>query len=191
MTTRALVIVDVQHDFCEGGSLPVDGGIETARRINEYVLEHRGEYGHVVATADWHHDPGAHWSENPDFVQSWPVHCAVGTRGAEFRPEIGDALDEVAAVFRKGQHEAAYSGFEGHTDEEGRPVTLAGWLRERGVDSLDVVGIATDHCVRATALDAAREGFTTRVLLDLTAGVAPATTKAAVQQLRETGVEVV
>ncbi|WP_153393599.1 isochorismatase family protein [Ornithinicoccus halotolerans] len=189
MSSRALLIVDVQHDFCEGGSMGVDGGIETARRINEHLLRHRGEYDQVVATADWHHDPGAHWSEEPDFVDSWPVHCAAGTRGAEFRPEIVDAL-QVAAVFRKGHHDAAYSGFEGHTEEAGRSVALADWLRERGVDTVDVVGIATDHCVRATALDSARMGFTTRVLLDLTAGVAPETTTAAVGQMREAGVDV-
>ncbi|HKJ10940.1 MAG TPA: isochorismatase family protein [Ornithinimicrobium sp.] len=189
--TRALVIVDVQHDFCEGGSMAVDGGIEVASRISEYVGARGEEYAAVVATADWHVDPGDHWSSEPDFETSWPVHCEVGTDGAEFRPELAPALEAVQAVFRKGEYIAAYSGFEGSTEVDGEPVQLAAWLRDAGVDAVDVVGIATDHCVRATALDSAREGFDTRVLLGLTAGVAPDTTAAALERMSEEGVTLV
>ena len=174
---RALVIVDVQHDFCEGGSLPVTGGIAVAQRISDHVGRHLADYEAVVATADWHVDPGSHWSSTPDFAESWPVHCEVGTEGADFRPELDGALAHVEAVFRKGEHTAAYSGFEGSLEVDGgSTIGLEQWLRQRGVEAVDVVGIATDYCVRATALDAVHTGFETRVLLDLTAGVTPATT---------------
>lgn len=185
--SRALIIVDVQLDFCEGGSLAVEGGRAVAAGITEHVLAHGQEYAAVVATADWHIDPGDHWSDSPDFVDSWPVHCEAGTSGAEFRPELAGALDHVQAVFRKGQYEAAYSGFEGSTEVHGEQVGLAEWLQERDVTEIDVVGIATDHCVRATALDSLAHELDTTVLLDLTAGVAPETTKTALEQLRAAG----
>jgi nicotinamidase/pyrazinamidase len=114
------------------------------------------------------------------------VHCVVGTDGAEFHTQL--ETDEIEETFHKGAYQAAYSGFEGTTTGG---VTLADWLREHGVEILDVVGIATDHCVRATALDAQRAGFRTRVLLDLTAGVAIPTTEKAVQDLRDAGIELV
>ena len=180
---RALVIVDVQNDFCEGGSLAVAGGAAVAAGIS-LVLDKAGDrWDHVVATKDWHIDPGAHFSADPDFVESWPAHCVVGTGGAEFHPEL--RTDRIEAVFHKGEHAAAYSGFEGHT-EAGE--TLADWLRSRDVFEVEVVGIATDHCVRATALDARAAGFDTTVLLELTAGVAQATTDAALQEFRTASV---
>ena len=180
---RALVIVDVQNDFCEGGSLAVAGGAAVAAGIS-LVLDKAGDrWDHVVATKDWHIDPGAHFSAHPDFVESWPAHCVVGTGGADFHPEL--RTDRIEAVFHKGEHAAAYSGFEGHT-EAGE--TLADWLRSRGVTEVEVVGIATDHCVRATALDARGAGFDTTVLLELTAGVAQATTDAALQEFRTASV---
>ncbi|TQM02054.1 nicotinamidase [Pseudonocardia kunmingensis] len=178
---RALIVVDVQNDFCEGGSLAVTGGAATAAAISGWMRE--GGYDHVVATRDHHVDPGAHFSDTPDFVDSWPPHCRTGTPGASFHPELDVAPLE--AVFSKGEHEAAYSGFEG-TDTAG--TGLADWLQARGVDAVDLVGIATDHCVRATALDAVAAGFTTTVLLDLCAGVAPESTERALEQLRAAGV---
>lgn len=186
-STRALVIVDVQNDFCEGGSLAVAGGAEVARLVTEHVSRHAADYDHVVATADWHIDPGDHFSQRPDYVDTWPVHCVAGSEGAEFHPRLAGALGHVEAVFRKGEHAAAYSGFEGRSDDDDH-VPLADWLRHRGVAQVDVVGIATDHCVRATALDARREGLHTTVLLDLTAGVARGTTDAALAELSEAGV---
>jgi nicotinamidase/pyrazinamidase len=180
---RALIIVDVQNDFCEGGSLAVAGGAAVARAIGEHVASQPG-YGHVVATKDFHLDPGAHFSDHPDYAASWPRHCVAGTPGAEFHPDLDTRA--VEAVFLKGAHAAAYSGFEG-ADEAGTP--LADWLRNRGVDEVDVVGIATDYCVHATAADAARAGFTTRVLLGLTAGVAPESTAKAIEDLQAAGVK--
>ena len=187
--SRALVIVDVQNDFCEGGSLAVTGGAEVARRISEHVVAHLDDYAAVVATADWHDDPGAHFSVDPDFVDSWPAHCRIGSDGALFHPAAEPAFEHVEAIFRKGHHSAAYSGFEGFTVEADRKVALADWLRDRAIEQVDVVGIATDHCVRATALDSADEGFETTVLLDLTAGVGPDTTRAALAELAAAGVE--
>jgi nicotinamidase/pyrazinamidase len=139
----------------------------------------------VVATKDHHVDPGEHWSSEPDFATSWPVHCEVGTDGEQFHPDLDPTPFE--AVFLKGRHEAAYSGFEGH-DHDG--ATLADWLRRRGVTEVDVCGLATDHCVRATALDAVAAGFDTRLLSRLCAGVAPETTTAALSDLEAHGVQV-
>jgi nicotinamidase/pyrazinamidase len=182
---RALIIVDVQNDFCEGGSLAVAGGAAVARSISSLLADGGHGYGHVVATKDYHIDPGSHFADNPDYAHSWPVHCVAGSPGSEFHPEL--ATERIDAVFRKGAHAAAYSGFEG-TDDAGTP--LADWLRAHGVDAVDVVGIATDYCVRATAADAAANGFSTRVLLGLTAGVAPGTTAEAITELRDAGVGV-
>ena len=180
--TRALIVVDVQNDFCEGGSLAVAGGAAVAAAISDHMRTADGEYAHIVATRDHHIDPGAHFGDSPDYVTSWPPHCVVGTGGEDFHPALD--TDRIEAVFTKGAHHAAYSGFEGAAGGVG----LAAWLRMRDVTDVDVVGIATDHCVRATALDAVRAGLGTAVLLDLTAGVAPGTTDAALSQLRAAGV---
>ncbi|MEZ5150496.1 isochorismatase family protein [Rhodococcus zopfii] len=184
--TRALIVVDVQNDFCEGGALAVAGGAAVATDLSRYLADTTGLYAHVVATRDHHIDPGDHFSDEPDFVDSWPPHCRVGTPGAEFHPALD--LSRVEAVFSKGAFEAAYSGFEG-TGEAGE--SLTDWLRERAVTAVDVVGIATDHCVRATTLDAVEAGFATRVLLRYTAGVSDVTVEAALTRLREAGVELV
>ncbi|MEV4440042.1 isochorismatase family protein [Streptomyces sp. NPDC049577] len=185
---RALIIVDVQNDFCEGGSLAVAGGADVAAAITDLVGEAPAGYAHVVATRDHHIEPGGHFSDHPDFERSWPPHCVAGTEGNSFHPNLAPVIASgaIEAVFDKGAYSAAYSGFEG-TDENG--TGLADWLRERDVTEVDVVGIATDHCVRATALDARRAGFATQVLLDLTAGVAPHTTQQALEELRDAGVE--
>ncbi|MPZ60971.1 MAG: isochorismatase family protein [Propionibacteriales bacterium] len=190
--TSALIVVDVQNDFCEGGSLAVAGGAEVAFRLGGLLHTwHEAEpderqYSHVVATRDHHIDPGEHFSANPDFVESWPPHCVVGTEGAAFHPNLDPQPFD--AVFLKGDYVAAYSGFEG---EAGGGTPLADWLREHGVDTVDVCGLATDHCVRATALDARKEGFTTRVLLEYSAGVAVDTTERAITDMRTAGVEIV
>jgi nicotinamidase/pyrazinamidase len=183
--SRALIIVDVQNDFCEGGSLAVAGGADVAAGISRLLSTEAGRWDHIVATKDHHVDPGDHFGDPPDFVTSWPAHCVVGTGGEDFHPGLD--TDRIESVFTKGAHEAAYSGFEGNAGGVG----LAAWLRMRDVSDVDVVGIATDHCVRATALDAVREGFGTAVLLDLTAGVARATTDDALAQLRAAGVKLI
>ncbi len=204
MSTRALIVVDVQNDFCEGGSLAVAGGAAVAAAVADHIAAHRRDYATVVATADWHIDPGAHFSDTPDYVDSWPVHCVAGTPGAAFHPGLEPALPHVEAVFYKGEYAAAYSGFEGVTQGtgevgpqagsgesagHGERVGLGEWLSDAGVDEVDIVGIATDYCVRATARDALAAGLKTRVLLDLTAGVAPESTSRTLADLREAGAE--
>ncbi|MDQ6873872.1 MAG: isochorismatase family protein [Actinomycetota bacterium] len=178
---RALIVVDVQVDFCEGGSLAVPGGAAVAAAVTD--LLRRSSYDHVVATRDHHVDPGGHFAADPDYVNSWPPHCVVGTPGVDLHPAL--YREPIEAVFDKGEHAAAYSGFEGSAADG---ATLESWLRAAGVDAVDLVGIATDYCIRATALDAVRSGFATTVLLDHTAGVARSTTEHAVSELRAAGV---
>jgi nicotinamidase/pyrazinamidase len=180
---RALIVVDVQNDFCEGGSLAVTGGGAVAAGIGPLATS--GDYDHVIASRDVHVDPGDHFSDTPDFAASWPVHCVTGTPGASFHPALD--VTPIEAVFDKGAYTSAYSGFEGSDrGETGTP--LRDWLSARGVEHLHVVGLATDHCVRATALDAARHGFVTTVLLEHCAGVAPETTARALDEMRAAGV---
>ncbi|HEY1616171.1 MAG TPA: isochorismatase family protein [Streptosporangiaceae bacterium] len=181
---RALVIVDVQNDFCPDGSLAVAGGAAVARAISGYLAgAGASRYDYVVATKDHHIDPGDHFAAEPDYAGTWPAHCVAGTAGADFHPDLDTA--PIGEIFRKGAYAAAYSGFEGAADDG---TTLGDWLAQHGVDEVDVTGIATDYCVRATAADAAAAGLRTRVLLDLTAGVAPESTAAAVEALRAGGV---
>jgi nicotinamidase/pyrazinamidase len=180
---RALLVVDVQNDFCEGGSLAVVGGAAVARAISDRL--DIGDYDHAVATRDHHIDPGGHFAKAPDYLDTWPAHCVAGTPGAELHPDLDRTNLEL--VFDKGEYAAAYSGFEGITDQDGRP--LLDWLRAHHIDSVEIVGIATDHCVRATALDAVAGGLTTAVRLDLTAGVARTTVDLALEQMREAGAE--
>ena len=182
----ALIVVDVQNDFCEGGSLAVAGGAALAAAVSALLCQPAGSAGsaafdHVVATRDHHIDPGSHFSAEPDFATTWPVHCEVGTKGVELHPDLDRT--RIEAVFDKGEYLAAYSGFEGVSGGVG----LEEWLRRHGVDAVTVVGIATDYCVRATALDAAAAGFTVTVDLSLTAGVAPGSTAAAVADFSAAG----
>jgi nicotinamidase/pyrazinamidase len=183
---RALIIVDVQNDFCEGGSLAVTGGAAVARAISAHLAARAGSYNRIVATRDHHVDPGGHFSDHPDYAATWPPHCVAGTPGEQFHPDLDTG--PVEEIFSKGNYAAAYSGFEGIS---GTGAKLTDWLRGRGITDVDVVGIATDYCVRATAADAASEGFATRALLALTAGVAAETTARALDELRAAGVELV
>lgn len=184
----ALLVVDVQRDFCEGGSLAVSGGEAVAAGITDLIEASNGAYSLVVATRDWHVDPGRHFAEpghDPDYSESWPAHCVAGSTGAEFHPDLRLPAD--AVVVSKGETAAAYSGFEGRCDD-GRP--LVDVLREAGISAVDVVGIATSYCVKATALDAVKAGFRTRVLAPLTADVDAAQTPATLESLRGKGVKI-
>jgi nicotinamidase/pyrazinamidase len=164
--STALIVVDVQNDFCEGGSLAVAGGAKVAADIATLLAGRHG-YDHVVATRDHHIDPGGHFAADPDYRDTWPAHCVAGTAGADLHPPL--RAEQFEAIFDKGEYAAAYSGFEGTCDGEGLDV----WLADHEVTRVDVVGIATDYCVKATALDAAAAGLRVRVLLNLTAAVAP------------------
>lgn len=181
--TRALIVVDIQRDFCEGGALAVTGGTAVAAEVDALLDTGHG-YDLVVATRDHHIDPGTHFSPTPDYVDSWPVHCVAGSPGAEQHPEL--TFSDWDAVFLKGHHEAAYSGFEGVEATTG--ISLATFLRDQGVTEVEICGIATDHCVNATALDAAREGFDTTVLTGLTAAVRPDGLTALQQEWERNGV---
>ena len=179
---KALLIVDVQNDFCEGGSLAVAGGATVAKGITDHLREHRAEYALVAATRDYHVDPGPHFAAEPDYRDSWPVHCVAGTPGAELHPDLDrKSIDE---VFDKGRDTAAYSGFEARSADG---TLLGARLKEAGVEELEIAGIATDYCVRATVLDARRSGFKVRLLRKLTAGVAPETTQAALLEMEAAG----
>lgn len=176
----ALIIVDVQKDFCEGGSLAVAGGEAVAAGISD-LIEASGEaYDLIVATRDWHIDPGAHFADDPDFTDSWPAHCVAGTDGAEWHADL--QLPDRTVVISKGEHAAAYSGFEGH-DGDGR--SLQQVLEGNQIDSVDICGIATSYCVKATALDARRAGYHTRLLAPLTTDVDPAATFGTLNRLRK------
>ncbi|UUW92809.1 isochorismatase family protein [Pimelobacter simplex] len=190
-STKALIVVDVQNDFVEGGSLGVTGGRAVAGRISEHLAAHAGDYALVAASRDWHragetngghfHEPG----QAPDFVSTWPVHCVQGEAGADYAPEL--VTDAVTHHVVKGMGEPAYSAFEGVTDRGER---LADLLAAAGVTEVDVTGIATDYCVRATALDAVKAGFAVRLLDGLHAGVAPDSSAAALDELAAAGVDV-
>ncbi|WP_301925741.1 isochorismatase family protein [Corynebacterium glaucum] len=186
--TRALLIVDVQNDFCPGGALATARGDEVAVKLVELLEDEAAisGYSHILATQDWHIDPGEHFSQQPDFVDSWPVHCVADTAGANLRAPLDVA--KIDRFFRKGAYSAAYSGFEG-SDEAG--VLLLDYLTEQGIDSLDVVGIATDHCVRATVLDACRENIDVRVLAELCAPVDQSRGDSALTAMKEAGAEIV
>jgi nicotinamidase/pyrazinamidase len=188
--TRALFIVDVQNDFTEGGALGVEGGAAVAAGITRYLAQHPHRYDQVFASRDWHdadNDNGGHFAttDAPDFVTTWPVHCVAGTTGADYHPALN--ISAVTVGVRKGQGRPAYSIFEGVTDD-GEPLPQR--LNELGVTEIDVVGIATDYCVLASALDAVSTGRVVRVLDDLVAGVAPASTTLALERLEAAGVRV-
>ncbi|MFJ2369609.1 isochorismatase family protein [Microbacterium sp. NPDC087665] len=187
--SRALLIVDVQNDFTEGGALAVVGGDAVATAVSAYLAAHAGDYAVIVASRDWHHaedDNGGHFADRPDFVDTWPAHCVEGTAGAEYDPLL--ATDAVTHHVRKGQGVPAYSMFEGVTDTG---ETVGAVLTAAGVLSADVVGIATDHCVRASALDAVAHGVHVRVLTDLVAGVGAESSAAALAELAHAGAELV
>ena len=186
---KALFIIDVQNDFTEGGALAVEGGAAVAAAITDYLIGRPAEYDVVFASRDWHdgdNDNGGHFSASRDYVDTWPPHCVAGTPGAEYHPALDTAL--IDEHVRKGQGKPAYSIFEGVADGG---ASLAVRLRELGIDSVDVVGLATDYCVRASALDAVNAGLTTRVLADLVAGVAAESSAAALHELAAADVEVV
>jgi len=187
--SRALFIIDVQNDFTEGGSLGVDGGAAVAAGISKLLAQHPERYSRVFASRDWHdgdNDNGGHISGEPDFVDTWPSHCIAGTPGAEYHPDLD--VSGVDVHVRKGQGKPAYSIFEGTTADG---ATVAHVLDELGVTDVDVAGIATDYCVRASALDAIESGRHVRVLADLVAGVAADSSAAALVELEAAGAEIV
>lgn len=185
--TRALLVVDVQNDFTEGGALAVQGGAELAADLTAFLRAHRADYVAVIASRDWHDpegDNGGHFAltGDPDFVTTWPVHCVAGSHGAAYHPAF-DTTFVTDHVF-KGQGVPAYSMFEGHALDGRRVGEL---LQARGVTAVDVVGLATDYCVRASATSALAQGLQVRVLRPLVAGVNQASSAAALIELERRG----
>lgn len=207
---HALIIVDIQKDFCEGGTLAVEGGAQTAALVTEYMNQCGQKFDVIATTRDWHIDPGPHFSDTPDFNDTWPVHCVAGTDGAELHEDLDP--ESIDAEFLKGQYDDGYSGFDGVLGEpdmirsqdgmagpygataaaaaasDDSSITMDEWLRENRVENITVVGIATDHCVRATAMDASDAGYEVRVITNLTSGVLEQTTEAAIEEMEDSGV---
>jgi nicotinamidase/pyrazinamidase len=183
---NALLAVDLQADFVQGGSLPVPNGMQVCAMIARHIRHFKTEYALVVASRDYHEDPGAHFSSTPDFLTTWPPHCVIGTPGAAFVPPVANLVREklIATVVSKGRSAAAYSAFEG-LDNRGHP--LVDVLKEARIDHIDVCGIATDYCVRQTALDARQNGFQVRILVNLCAAVNEATGQQAIEEMKAAG----
>ncbi|WP_018023593.1 isochorismatase family protein [Corynebacterium ulceribovis] len=195
--SRAFVIVDAQNDFTEGGALAVAGATAAYQKTGRYLAEVPDDfYTHLVTTQDWHVNPGSHFAEQPDYTDTWPAHCVAGEPGAEINPVMADNIaafrqahrDIKLIAVKKGEFEAAYSGFEGVSDN-GTVLTNA--LKAGGVTDLDIVGVATDHCVRATALDALKEGYRVRVFPAQTAAVDADRGEAALAEIAAAGGEIV
>jgi nicotinamidase/pyrazinamidase len=213
---NALIVVDVQNDFCPGGSLAVEHGDEVASRIQTFIRDHNDEYKVIVATKDWHPNFDEvefdHFSDTPDYVDTWPPHCQAGTVGANLHrnlyardlSEVSDgqffmALNdpiEFDEIFFKGEETAAYSGFEGYSGNAyaapsgEAAIGLYEYLKSKDIGHIDVVGLATDYCVKATAMDAAKLGLDTSVLTTMCAGVARETTVQAIQDMLDAGIHV-
>ncbi len=189
---NALLVIDVQVDFCEGGALGCEGGSAVARGISEYLKKSKAEYDYVIASRDWHtpnHPNGGHFppsGQSPDYVNNWPLHCIAGEPGADYHANLDSSLIDIH--IKKGQGGHGYSIFDGTTDEG---QSFAELVSKLGIKEVDVVGIATDHCVRASALDANNEGLAVRVITSLTAGVSQASTEAAIDEMVDAGVNVV
>lgn len=188
---KALLVIDVQNDFCDGGVLACTGGAAVATRITKYLSEHKSDYDYVIGSRDWHtpnSENGGHFPPNgtePDYVNTWPQHCLADTFGSEYHPNLDQSLIDIH--IKKGQGQHGYSIFEG-IDDSG--TSFNELLSKLEIDEVDVVGIATDYCVRASAIDSKETGLKVRVITGLTAGVAQASTEAAIDEMVDLGIEV-
>ena len=190
--TRALLVIDVQNDFCEGGALACEGGSAVAAKISSFIADHKESYDFVIASRDWHtqndsndgHFPPA--DIEPDYVITWPLHCIAGTQGAEYHPNLDASLIDVH--IKKGQSANGYSIFDGVTEDG---TSFTDFLESNAITEVDVVGIATDYCVRASALDSVRKGLQVRVISSLTAGVSPESIEKAIDEMVDAGIAVV
>lgn len=189
--SKALFVIDVQNDFCEGGALACPGGAAVAGRITNYLKANKSGYEAVIASRDWHtpnSENGGHFpplGNEPDFVTTWPLHCIAGEPGAEYHPNLDSTMIDIH--IKKGQGKHGYSIFEGVTDSG---ETIQEVIKRLDITEVDVVGIATDYCVRASALDAKAEGLDARVITSLTAGVSAGSTESAIDELVDAGVRV-
>lgn len=196
-STDALLIIDPQNDFCEGGKLAIAGGAGIMELVNKLAER----FDKVIITQDWHpqdqisfasnHEGGVPFTAidvayGPQVL--WPDHCLIGSHGADFHPDIADAVNKAVAIIRKGYNPAvdSYSGF--YENDHKTSTGLAGLLRDLGVKRLYIVGLAYDYCVRYTAEDGKREGFSVTVITDATKAIAPDTEDAARESFKALGV---
>lgn len=187
---RALIVVDVQNDFVEGGALACEGGKAVAEKIKAYIYKHGKKYDLLISTQDWHKENdsnGGHIATAPDYVDSWPAHCTAESKGGEFAWPL-EASDFDCHI-KKGYGVPAYSGFEGKDLELKK--TMKEILRDSEIQEVDVVGIAADYCVLQTALDVLKSGFKLRVLADLTASVDKTDGLMAFETLKDKGAEII
>lgn len=186
---NALLAVDLQSDFVQEGSLPVPNGLQVAAQVARHIRHFKTEYDFVVASRDYHEDPQDHFSATPDFINTWPPHCVIGTPGVAFVPPIQNLVREklIQTVVSKGRHAAAYSAFEG-VDARGH--YLVDVLKEQRIDHIDICGIATDYCVRASALDARKNAFQVRILVNLCAAVTETTGLQAIEEMKAAGCQI-
>ncbi|TVR71412.1 MAG: nicotinamidase [Sphaerobacteraceae bacterium] len=184
---RALLIVDVQHDFCPGGALPAEDGDAVVPVLNRTIEKFQAAGYPVVASRDWHPEQSAHFQE---WGGPWPPHCIQGTTGAEFHKDLELPADVV--VITKGddpEEDEGYSAFEGKTDD-GK--SLAETLHDEDIEEVFVGGLATDYCVRASALDAVKAGFRTHLIVDAVRGVDvnPGDSGHAIEEMKRDGVHI-
>ena len=183
---RALLIIDVQNDFCEGGSLACAGGSAVAQRISNHLAS--TDYDYVIASRDWHdadNDNGGHFAPQPDWVNSWPIHCVAGSRGADYHSNLDTSKIDIHV--HKGQGKPAYSLFEGSTPD-GKPIVDL--IKELGISEVEVCGIATDYCVLASSVDARKYGLEVTLLTDLVTGVSESSSHAAIESMAAAGCEI-
>jgi nicotinamidase/pyrazinamidase len=183
---NGLLVIDLQNDFLEGGSVPVPGGTQIAAQVARHIRHFRSEYSFVVATRDVHEDPPDHFADKPDYINTWPKHGLVGTQGATLCTPIFNLVREkiIQVVLDKGRHAGAVSAFEA---QDLRGHLLVDVLREQRVDHIDVCGLITEYCVRASALDARKHEFQVRVLVNLCGAASPDNALRAYEDMKTAG----
>jgi nicotinamidase/pyrazinamidase len=183
---NALLVVDLQNDFLEGGSIPVPGGTQVAAQVSRHIRHFRSEYAFVVATRDVHEDPADHFSDKPDYITTWPKHGLIGSRGATLCTPIFNLVREkiIQVVVDKGRHAGAASAFEA---QDVRGHMLVDVLREQRVDHIDICGLITEYCIRESALDARKHEFQVRVLVNLCGAASPDNAQRAFEDMKTAG----
>lgn len=167
---KGLLVVDVQNDFCLGGALEVPGSERVVQNIKYHIENNRATYHTLIFTKDWHIRPDTHFSDTPDYKDTWPRHCVADTYGAAIHRTLAPfSMGAAAKIILKGEYSAGYSGFDGHLVDS--RTTLLEYLRSMDNMELVVCGLAFDYCVRSTAIDSAKYSFKTSVLMECTAAV--------------------
>ena len=187
LSKAALILVDIQNDFCPGGALAVEDGDQVVPVLNRYIDKFRKACLPIFATRDWHPEKTTHFKSGGG---PWPPHCIQGSKGARFHPDLKLLADVLVVSAGMGADEDGYSGFLGIDD---RGVKLVDLLRQRGIERLFVGGLATDYCVKHTVLDGLKEGFKVVLLMDSIRGVnlKPGDSEHAIAEMVQAGAEIV